>query len=149
MADRYADLIEIAGVSFTGCKGLLLDGDGFADPVRGSIDWSIDSTPVEQVLDTQLKGTQFGVALGTDGGANLISEFNNTLYAITRQLREQGWFSFVWQDQQYNIDAKVRKDWSQRWYQYGKYSAGYLESVVFRFVVLEANLITLSTEEDI
>lgn len=149
MADRFADLIEIAGVSFTGCRGILLDGFGFADPVKESVDWALDATPVNQLFNTQFRGLQFGVSIGEDNAANLISKVNNTIYAIRNSVQLNGWFTFEWIDKQYNIEARIIKDSSQQWFTYGKYSGDYLESIVFRFIIKEAIAITLSTEEEV
>lgn len=146
MSDRFADLIIIAGIDYSGCRGLITDGAGFADPVRETVDWSINANPVNQILNTNFIGMQFGITIGADNAGNLITKVNDTLLAIRAQLGTDGTFHFQWEDQQYKIEARCVKDTTQAWYQYGPYSAGYLESIVFRFIIKQNISIKLSTE---
>lgn len=134
---RFATTIVIAGITYSGCKGLLLDGQQFADPVKGSVAWAMDSTPHPQSVNTQFKGLQFGVSLGEGQAANLISKVNSTIIAIRSAMNTNEWFPLLWTDEQYTLSLRCIKDFSQQWYSYGPYSEGYLQSVVFRFIVHE------------
>lgn len=140
---RYATMFELAGISFSGCRALLLDGDQFADSEKGSINWAMDGTPHPLTIDTLHKGTQFGCVIGTEDGAAPIAKVHQTINAI-KAAKGQGFFMFNYVDEQYTLQLKVIRDWTQRWYQYGRFSEGYLPNVTFRLVVREAVVATLS-----
>lgn len=142
---RFASVIEIAGISYTGCRGLLINGEEFADAIRGSVNWGLESTPHPHSIDTLFKGLPFGVSLGSDDGGNLISKVNLTLNAIKTARATVGYFTFVWVDEQYNINAKLIQDFNQQWYTTGRYSEGVIKGITFRFIVREANAISLSS----
>lgn len=135
---RFAEQIEIAGVVFTGCKGLLLDGNQFSDSVRGSIDWANDSTPHVQIVDTQYKGILFGISLGSEDSAGLIETYHQTVAAIKAQRTNPGYSLVEYEDEQYVLELRVKPDYNQIWYSYGPFSEGYLKGVTFRFVVVQA-----------
>ena len=140
---RFPSVIEIAGIVYTGCRGLLIDGHQFADSVKGSVEWAMDSTPHPQTIDTQFKGVQFGFQLGMDDGAVTIEKVAQTVQAIKDSRASIGHFPFYVVDSQYTIDVDAVPDYTQVWYNTGRYSDGYVKEVVFRFIVMQANEVIL------
>ena len=143
---RYASKIEIAGVVFTGCKGLLLDGSELADPIKGSVEWAMDSTPHPQTINTQFRGVQFGIAIAPESDSGIqIAKVNQALNAIKTARGTVGYFVFDYIDEQYNVKVKAIPDYSQQWYKTDKFSEGFVSNVVFRFIVREAIAVSLSS----
>lgn len=140
---RFATTISIAGVVFSGCRGLIQEGEGFADSVRGSVELSMNSRPDVQTIDTLYKGTFFGLELGSSDGAITIAKCKEVINAIKLARLSTQWFPFLYIDEQYNLNLRVKPDYNQKWYQYGPFSEGYVKGVTFRFVVHEAVAVSL------
>lgn len=143
---RFPSLIEIAGISYTGCRAKLLNGEEFADSFRGSVNNGIDSTPHIHGVETLYRGLPFGVIVAPDDDSGVeISKVNQTLNAIKTNRATVGFFVFRLDDAQYSISVKAIPDYNQVWYSTGdKYSGEYVSQVTFRFIVREAIAVSLS-----
>lgn len=138
---RFASQIVIAGIVWSGCKGLLQDGDVFVDSDKGSTDWALDSTPYNDVFNTAYRGAQFGIELGAEDAGLQITKVNQTLNAIKQGVK----FPVLYTDEQYILNLMCKRDYSQKWYSHGKFSEGYVKGVTFRFVVDTAISVALSS----
>lgn len=142
---RFATTITIAGISFSGCRGVLINGEEFADSVRGSVNFGNDSTPIDCTIDTLFKGVLFGIDLGSDDGAITIVKLNQTLNAIKAARNSVGYFVFVYVDETINLNLNCIQDFNQQWYSKGEFSEGYIKGIQFRFIVKSANAVSLSS----
>lgn len=133
---RWATTIEVAGVSFTGCRGEILDGWQFATPYSGSIDTAADGTPHPQVVNRGVKGLAFGLQLASAQIATILE----ALEAINDAIAAQEAFAVRLADGLFDIDVVAHVDYSQQWFAPGKESEGWVEGVTFRFVSAGVNV---------
>jgi len=127
---RWATTIVIAGIVFTGCRADILDGDQFASPYRGSVEWANDGTADAQIVNIGTKGNPFGISLLS----NEIVKIKQALTAINLAVADNTTFAVNVVDEVYAINVNAIPDWNQKWFSHGIHSEGWLESVVFRFV---------------
>ena len=127
---RWAELIEIGDVSYTGCRGELIDGGAFFDPFVGSSRQGNDGTINMQVVDRGVKGIAFGLKLVSTHQDSLIDLLAEIQAAHTNHL------SIVMEITEGIIEKRlyVTKDFNQTFFTYEKYSESYYENVVFRFM---------------
>lgn len=129
---RWATLCEIAGVSFTGCRAEVVDGEEFHSPRAGSVDRGNDGTPHIQVVDRGVKGIQFGIVLMTAEATKITSVLS--AYQITEGLGST--FPVKINDGIYNINVNVFRDYTNpKFPELGRHSEGWYENVLWRFVV--------------
>jgi hypothetical protein len=127
---RFASTIEIAGVSFTGCRGFILDGEQFATSVRGSADWAADGTPHVQMVAVGAKGLQFGVQLVQSQNAKLAE----MLEAIEDAQAQGQTFEVRLADGLFDIHVHAYVDFTQGWFQRGQESEGWTANTTVRFI---------------
>ena len=133
---RWATTIEVAGVSLTGCRGLILDGNNFGSSYRGSVDWANDGTPYPQFVNVGVKGIAFGLSLTSTEASDLTA----ILTAIQTSEAARGTFRVHLVDGLYNIDVNAVADYSQQqWLTHGRESEGWIEEVTFRFISVSAH----------
>ena len=123
---RWATFCEIAGVSFTGCRVEILDGDPFLDTHAGSVEWGNDGTPHVQTLDRGVRGIQFGLRMLTAEASKI--------QAVCAAIQGAPTFTVYIDDGMYSVAVNGVKDWSQKWLTHGPHSEGWYDDVVWRFV---------------
>lgn len=129
---RWAELMEIGGVEFTGCRGELIDGGDFFDRFVGSYDQGNDGTIDVQVVDRGTKGIAFGLKLTSTRQ----SKVQDVLAAIDTAQQEHESIIVEITDGLIEIEINATRDYTQTFFSYSKYSEGYYEDVVLRFLSL-------------
>lgn len=128
---RWASTITIAGVDFSGCRGLIQGGSEFDTEWRGSIDWAADGTPHVQIIDVGVKGLPFGIQIPNIEASKIAS----ALTAIRAAEATQSTFVVELTDALNTISVLAYPDYSQRpWFTHGPESEGMIADVVFRFI---------------
>lgn len=127
---RWASRIEVAGVSFTGCRGEIQNGVGFSSPFRGSVEWAASGKPHVQHINTNYKGIQFGLNMVSAQTSKIRDVFNAVIVA-----QAAGSTFVVWlTDELYNIKVNVFTDYSTEWITHGNPAEGFTPDVVMRFI---------------
>jgi hypothetical protein len=129
---RWNTTTIIAGVDFSLCRAVILDGAQFASGYRGSVAQAADGTPHIQRVAKGVKGNRFGSQM-VKARAELILE---ALTAIREAEAAQEAFRVQEVDGLYDIDVWVYPDYDVQWFTHGDESEGIIENVVFRFVAL-------------
>lgn len=127
---RWATLIEIAGVEFTGCRAEIVDAQPFLSSYAGSVDQANDGTPYPQVFNRGVKGIQFGVQFQNTESAKITDVFS----AIQTAEGANTTFEVHIEDGLYDVNVHVVPDYSTQWFTHGKHSEGWYESALFRFI---------------
>ena len=130
---RWATQAEIAGVSFTGCRVEIIDGEAFASPHRGSVEWANSGLADFQTVNVGVKGNAFGLSMLS----NEIADIQAAVAAINTAIGNGELFQVTVVDEMYSIDVMCSVDWSQQWFKHGRPAEGWVENVVFRFVSKE------------
>ena len=131
---RWATECKIAGVTFTGCRAEILDGQQFLSPLAGSVDWANDSKPHIQTFDRGVEGIQFGIQMLSQESAKIDQVFD----AINAALATADTFEVEITDGLYDVNVNCVPDYSQKWFDHGKHSEGWYENTTWRFVVESA-----------
>ena len=127
---RWATTIVIAGVTFTGCRGELIDAEKFLSNYVGSVKWANSGDAISQVVNVGKKGNTFGIRMISAEISKLQTMFTN-IEAATAAL---GTFAVNIVDAEYNINVNCIKDFNQKFYTRGKAGEGWAEDVVLRFI---------------
>jgi hypothetical protein len=130
MAGRWATKIEIAGVSFTGCRGELLDPQGFKSAYVGSSEVANDFTPHVQVVNRGVRGISFGIKMSSAEASAII----DTLEAIGTAQSTNSTFVVEIEEEIYDINVNAVPDYNTEWFQHGDHSEGWYRDVIFRFI---------------
>ena len=127
---RWATLIEVAGNSFTGCRGEIVDGQGFLSAYAGSVDWANDAKPHTQVFNRGVKGIPFGIQMVSSEQTLLLATIDDVRTAQAANAT----FRVKLNDSIYTIDVQAVPDYSAGWITHGKHSEGWVENVLMRFI---------------
>ena len=128
---KWCSLIEVAGVSFTGCRGQIMDAANFMSPFRGSVEWTNDGGVNAQQVNTNYKGVQFGLAMSSVE----ITKMNLLKAAALAAQMARTTFEVWLVDELHNIRCNAILDSSQaRPISHGDPLGGYVEEVVIRFI---------------
>lgn len=128
---RWATLVDIAGVDYTGCRAEIIDGQAFLSPMVGSVDWANDMTPHVQLINRGVKGIQFGINMLSVESSKITSTVNNIKTAQSTNTTVRVRIT----DGLYTIDVNAVPDYSQQeWLTHGPHSEGWYQNVVWRFV---------------
>lgn len=133
---RWATLVEIAGVSFTGCRAVIVDGQPFNTSYRGSGLPSADGTPYMQRISVGVKNVAFGINF-VRADADKLSD---VLTAIQAAEAAGNPFVVAYTDALYTLDLLVWPDYNQRWYSHGPESEDMIDDVTFRFLSVANNV---------
>lgn len=132
---RWAENVEIAGVSFADCRVEVLDGDEFASEVRGTVNVAASGLPrLVAVRLTGGKGRFFGLAI-PHAWADSLAEANAAIAAAQADLTP---FLVRGTTALYTIDHYCHLDPGQKPFAHGAESEGIIEQVVYRFVTVGA-----------
>lgn len=127
---RWATLVEIAGVSFTGCRAELVDGNQFASDYRGSVAWANNGTADTQIVNVGKRGTPFGISMLS----NEVDAIQEALDAINVAIAARTTFEVLITDELYTVAVDAEVDWSTQWFSHGQPAEGWVSNVIFRFV---------------
>ena len=131
---RWASQIEIAGQSFTGCRAEIVDGESFASPFRGSVEWANSGQADFQTVNVGVKGNAFGLQMLS----NEIIDVKSCLTAINAAINNNELFRVIVVDEMYSIHVMCSVDWNANpWFKHGRPAEGWVENVLFRFVSKE------------
>jgi hypothetical protein len=131
---RWASLVEIAGVSFTGCRAILLDPHVFSLSLAGSVLPSADGTPHIQTVNVGVRGKAYGIQMAHADADKIIE----ALAAINTALSTGLTFPVHLVDALHDINVQSYPDFNQPFPTYGPESEGIIENVIFRFVAVAA-----------
>ena len=127
---RWATLVEIAGVSFTGCRAEVLDGEPFLSQYVGSSQLANSFVPNVQVVNRGVKGIDFGIQMAS----NETTKIQQALTAIQTSQGLNQTFVVKIIDGIYNINVNAVPDYNQFPYlKMGKHSEGWYEDIIWRF----------------
>lgn len=128
---RGLSTIVIAGVTFTGCKGHLLNGSKFFSPFVGSTTWANSGDAKSQIVNVGVKGNAFGIQMESVE----VSKLSTLRTAIATAEAGSLLFAVNAVDGLYTVNHYCTRDYSQEeWLQHGEVSEGYVENVIIRFV---------------
>jgi hypothetical protein len=127
---RWATLVEIAGVSLTGCRAEILNGEGFHSAYVGSNEFANDGDVHTQVVNRGTKGILFGIKFVSTQSSDLA----DILSAIQTAQAARVTFNVKINDGLYSVDHACNPDYSQQWLAHGEHSEGWYQDVTFRFV---------------
>lgn len=127
---RWATLVEIAGISFTGCRAEVLDGEPFLSQYVGSSQIANSFVPNVQVVNRGVKGIDFGIQMAS----NETTKIQQALTAIQTSQSLKQTFVVKIIDGIYNINVNVVPDYNQFPYlKMGQHSEGWYENIIWRF----------------
>lgn len=124
----------IAGVDFSLCRAVIVDGANFATLYAGSVARSAFGIPHVQRVRRDVKGLPVGVHM-----ERAEAETINTMRAAV-QVKEAAAqaFRLQLQDALYTLDVWAVPDYSQQtWITHGEESEGIIENVTMRFIVVD------------
>lgn len=129
---RWATLVEIAGVSFTGCRAEIVDPAGFLSIYAGSVDWANDGTAHVQVFNRGVKGIPFGIKMVSSA----ITSLSPMVAAVQAAQAADLNFRVKITEGLYTIDVMAVPDYnaSPSWLTHGKHSEGWYEDILMRFI---------------
>lgn len=128
---RWATQMIIAGVDFSNCRTVILDGGRFASDYKGSMVIAADGTPHVQRVMTGTKGILFGASVLFANAADLTA----LKYAIMAAETAQTPFRVQAEDALVAIDEDCWPDYNtDQWYAYGPESEGIVENFVLRLI---------------
>lgn len=129
---RWATFVEIAGISFTGCRATVVDGSGFLSIYGGSVDWANDNTAHQQVFNRGVKGIAFGIQmLSTE-----ISALQDVFDAVETAEAANTTITVKITEGLYDINVLAVPDYSvsPSWVSSGPHSEGWIQDVLMRFI---------------
>lgn len=132
---RWASKIIIAGIDFTGCRGLIINGAELTDDVGGSVEYAADGTPHIQTVTVGKKGHPFGISMPNIEASKISSARTAIKTAEAAQEAVEVWFTDALDD----IHVLAYPDYSQRpWFSHGPESEGMIQDVTFKFISVAA-----------
>ena len=129
---RWASVIAVAGVTFTGCRGIILDGEVFSSTYAGSVTWANSAKANAQIVNKGVKGNRFGLQMDSAESSKLVT----MLAAMQTAESGAGTFLVNLVDEFVTINHYCLKDYSlgDKWFQKGQTSEGWTENVILRFI---------------
>ena len=127
---RFASTVVIAGVTFSGCRVILLDAEKFLSAYVGSVAWANSGKANAQIVNVGVKGNAFGLQMDTAEVSKLLTLADNTETAESTL----GTFGVQVVDDMYSFNVNCIKDYTQKWITHGLVSEGWAESVIIRVI---------------
>lgn len=127
---RFATLVEIAGVSFTGCRAHIIDPEDFFSPYAGSVDWGNSGNPLAQTVNRGVKGIPFGIQFDTAEESKLLL----VKAAILTAEGTNSTFVVKITEGLYTVNVNAIRDYNQKFISYDRFSEGYYENTICRFI---------------
>lgn len=128
---RWATQMIIAGVDFSNCRTLILDGGRFASDYKGSMVLAADGTPHIQRVLTGTKGLLFGASV-LFANANDLLDLKDAIMAAEAAHAP---FRVQAEDALVTIDENCWPDYNtDQWFSYGPESEGIVENFVLRLI---------------
>jgi hypothetical protein len=129
---RFNTTTIIAGVDFSACRAVIVDGPLFASNYRGSNAIAADGTPHPQRVNKGVKGNKFGCQMDKADKTLILA----ALAAIQAAEAAGTTFRVQMQDALYNIDVLVYPDYDVQPFTHGPESEDIIEALVFRFIAM-------------
>lgn len=131
---RWATVVEIAGVIFSGCRAEMLDGKGLMSNYSGSVDWGNDYSPSVQTFNRGKKGVPFGIQFVSME----IEDLQDMVDAIKTAQAAGNSFRVKITDGIFSgtnaLDLNATPDYNVDWLQTGSHSEGWVTNVILRFI---------------
>jgi hypothetical protein len=128
---RWASKIIIAGVDFSGCRGLIAGGSEFDSSIEGSIDWAASGAVYVQSFEVGEVGQPFGVEMTVGIEASKIAEARAAIQAA----QSAGQPFEVWlTDALRDIHVFAYPDYRGAWFTSGPESEGRVDNVSYKFI---------------
>lgn len=128
---RWATLAEIAGISYTGCRVKVIEGEGLFMPIVGTNDFGNDGTVDSQLVNRGVKGIPFGINMLSAEESKL----TDTIDAINDALGDNLSFVVEMADGIYVVNLNCQPDWSKgKWMTHGEFSEGWYDNVTWWFM---------------
>jgi len=127
---RWASIIEIAGISFSGCRGEIQNGVQFLTPFKGSVEHAASGKPHVQHVNTQYRGLQYGIIMVSVEQ----DKFNDMVAAIRTAQLSGSTFVTRFVDEVYNINVNAYVDYTREWVTHGQPSSGMIPNVALSFI---------------
>lgn len=130
---RWNIVTIIAGVDFSQCKAVIVDGAAFSTIYAGSVARAADGLPHPQRVNRGVKGISFGVRMER-AEAEAINELRAAVQAAEAAAQA---FRVQVKDALYDKDVWAIPDYSQAtWITHADESEGIIEGVVLRFIAM-------------
>jgi hypothetical protein len=118
---RWASLVEIAGVSLTGCRVEIQNPFRFKTNFVGSTVPGNDGSGDSQIMNVGRKRIDFGLNVFSKE----ITVVDNVLTAIETVQVTDGLFRVKYIDEMYNLDIKCTRDYNQEeWFRQARRRMG-------------------------